>query len=103
MKTAIAILFAAGIASALPAFADEKADAAAGEGLFKARCAFCHEGGNPGAPTKDVLKTKEPAFVVDALLTGKMMAMASGMSESDAKNIAFYITGKAPAGGGSGR
>jgi mono/diheme cytochrome c family protein len=70
-------------------------DSAAGEGLFKGRCAGCHETGAGGAPDKSTLAMKMPGEIFDALKTGPMVGMASGLSDDDMHNIAAYLTAPA--------
>lgn len=67
-------------------------DPAAGEGIFKSRCAVCHESGAGGAPDKATLAMKMPSEIFDILKTGPMMAMASGLSDDDMHNVAAYLT-----------
>jgi mono/diheme cytochrome c family protein len=100
-KTLAMLGFAGLIAVAASAMAQTPSPAVAqGEGLFKARCAGCHETGAGGAPAKDVLAAKTPDDIFNVLKNGPMMAMASGLSDDEMKSIAAYLTaGAAPAGG----
>jgi mono/diheme cytochrome c family protein len=90
------VLAAAGLMAmgAGGAYADPNPDAAAGEGLYQARCAMCHASGMGGAPLMDKLATLEPAVVVDKMTNGTMVAMASGLSDDDKRNIAHFLTKK---------
>src|ERR1700744_3648667 len=100
-KIIAALGFAGLVAVAASAMAQTPSPAVAqGEGLFKARCAGCHETGAGGAPAKDVLAAKMPDDIFNVLKNGPMMAMASGLSDDEMKSIAAYLTagaGAAPA------
>jgi mono/diheme cytochrome c family protein len=100
-KTLAMLGFAGLIAVAASAMAQTPSPAVAqGEGLFKARCAGCHETGAGGAPAKDILAAKTPDNIFHVLKDGPMMAMASGLSDDEMKSIASYLTaGAAPAAG----
>lgn len=67
---------------------------AAGEAVFKNRCALCHAEGAFGAPLPDVLKTFEHARVVDALTIGKMVENAEGLTLNEIHAVATFVTGK---------
>lgn len=54
-----------------------------GEATFKGSCAACHGGGFNGAPTVGALSAMKQDFIVEALTTGKMAPMASGLSPED--------------------
>jgi mono/diheme cytochrome c family protein len=98
-KTLAMLGFAGLVAAATSAMAQTPSPAVVqGEGLFKARCAGCHETGAGGAPAKDVLAAKTPDDIFNVLKNGPMMAMASGLSDDEMKSIASYLTaGAAPA------
>jgi mono/diheme cytochrome c family protein len=98
-KTLAAMGFLGLIALATSAMAQTPSPAVAqGEGLFKGRCAGCHETGAGGAPDKATLAAKTPDDIFHALKDGPMMGMASGLSDDEMKAIAAYLTaGAAPA------
>jgi mono/diheme cytochrome c family protein len=98
-KTLAAMGFVGLIVLATNAMAQTPSPAVAqGEGLFKGRCAGCHETGAGGAPAKDVLAAKTPDDIFHVLKDGPMMAMASGLTDDEMKSIAAYLTaGAAPA------
>jgi polyvinyl alcohol dehydrogenase (cytochrome) len=83
------IVFGATAAAAQPG-----PDAAAGEGLYQARCAMCHASGMGGAPLTDKLAVLEPAAVVEKLTSGTMVAMASGLTDENKRDIAQFLTKK---------
>lgn len=80
-----------------PAFADYlpvKASTSAGLAQFAARCASCHEQAGTGAPARTALAAMDRAYIVTALTSGKMQAMAEGLSPAEIGAIADYL--KAP-------
>ncbi len=92
-KTLAMLGFAGLITAAASAMAQTPSPAVAqGEGLFKARCAGCHETGAGGAPAKDILAAKTPDDIFNVLKNGPMMAMASGLSDDEMKSIASYLS-----------
>ena len=70
--------------------------AAHGEELFGQRCKSCHMPPVEHAPSRAELAAQFPTVIIDALKTGKMQAMASGLSDSDVASIAVFITGQSP-------
>lgn len=73
--------------------APAKAQAAepAGKTLFEAHCSGCHSVGAGGAPSIATLSGFSHDKVVQALTTGKMQPMASGLSAADIQDIAGYL------------
>jgi mono/diheme cytochrome c family protein len=67
---------------------------APGEATFSTRCVGCHGSGRNGAPAVEVLAAKAPSEIVAALTTGKMVRMASGLSDADKANVAMFLTKK---------
>ncbi|HLZ73406.1 PQQ-binding-like beta-propeller repeat protein [Phenylobacterium sp.] len=70
--------------------------AAHGEELFGQRCKSCHMPPVEHAPSRAELAAQFPNVIIDALKTGKMQAMASGLSDNDIASIAVFVTGQAP-------
>ncbi len=68
----------------------------AGEPIYKARCAGCHDSGEDRAPTREQMAAKSPEEVYDALTVGAMRLMAEGMSEAEMYGVVRYLTGKSP-------
>ena len=94
-KTLAMLGFVGLVAAAASAVAQTPSPTVAqGEGLFKARCAGCHETGAGGAPSKDVLAAKAPDDIFNVLKSGPMMAMAAGLSDDDMHAVAAYLTAK---------
>jgi cytochrome c5 len=52
-----------------------------GEELFNQRCKSCHMPPVEHAPSRSELATQFPNVIIEALKTGKMQAMAAGLSE----------------------
>jgi polyvinyl alcohol dehydrogenase (cytochrome) len=67
---------------------------AEGEVIYGQRCAVCHDHAHDRIPLRIVIERKSPEGVIAALTTGPMRPMAEGLSESDKKNVAIYLTGK---------
>lgn len=68
----------------------------AGEPIFKARCAACHEPAVDRAPTHAQLASRSPEEIYDALTVGAMKPMASAMSEAEIYGVVRFLTGKSP-------
>jgi polyvinyl alcohol dehydrogenase (cytochrome) len=68
----------------------------AGEPIFKAKCASCHEPAIGRAPSKALLAARAPEEVYDALTLGAMKPMAEGLSEAQLYGLVRFITGKSP-------
>ena len=68
----------------------------AGEPIFKAKCAQCHEPAVGRAPSKELLAARAPEEVYDALTIGAMKPMAAGLSEAELYGLTRFITGKSP-------
>ena len=73
------------------AVAQKKANSSGGLALFQGRCASCHEQAGTGAPDRAALGQMDRARIVEALTSGKMQAMAEGLSPSDITEIAGYL------------
>ena len=68
----------------------------AGEPIFKAKCAQCHEPAVGRAPTKELLAARSPEEVYDALTIGAMKPMAEGLTDAQLYGVVRFITGKSP-------
>jgi cytochrome c553 len=95
---------AAPAASSAPS-APAKPDLAKGEARYATVCTACHGAdGNSGSPEYPKLAGQHPEYLVKQLTefkSGKranavMMGMAAGLSEQDMKNIAAWLSSKAP-------
>jgi polyvinyl alcohol dehydrogenase (cytochrome) len=67
-----------------------------GNELYLKTCATCHDHAEDRTPPRSVLQNLSPDTVAEALTTGAMKPMASGLSQSDIADIAFYLTSKMP-------
>ena len=78
-----------------PHSADSASAAAAvvahGAGLFKARCASCHDPAVDRAPPKAALARRFPDDIATALKSGVMQPMAADLSDEDIHSIATYL------------
>lgn len=64
----------------------------AGEQIYNQRCKSCHEGGNERAPNPADLARRSKEDIVNALTTGIMAPMASGLTQADKEAVAGYLT-----------
>ena len=69
-----------------------------GSEIYTKVCAVCHDHAEDRTPTKATLTGLGPDAIAEALTTGAMKPMATGMSASDISDIAFYLTNKTPTG-----
>jgi polyvinyl alcohol dehydrogenase (cytochrome) len=69
---------------------------ARGAELFDRRCKGCHMPPVEHAPSRGELAAQFPNVIIDALKTGKMQAMAAGLSDDDVGALATFITGQPP-------
>jgi cytochrome c553 len=97
MKLTSAAVFGLGLIIAPAAFAGPTE----GQGIYEARCKMCHATALNNAPPIEKLASLEPTAVVEKLTSGTMMAMASGLSDQDKRDVAVFLTKKSlPAAGG---
>lgn len=68
----------------------------AGEALYKQRCATCHEVAVPRVPNREALKEMSAENIRFALMAGKMVVQAAGLSSSQIADLAEFLTGKKP-------
>jgi polyvinyl alcohol dehydrogenase (cytochrome) len=70
------------------------ASKAAGEGVYNAHCASCHD--NPEAskaPSRDALKRVSALYVTNALIMGKMTAQGAPLSAVEVSNVSDFLSG----------
>ena len=65
-----------------------------GAKIYHARCQMCHEGQAPKAPAKTFVQLMRPEAIYDALTTGVMQPLATGLSGEDRKHVAEYLSGE---------
>jgi polyvinyl alcohol dehydrogenase (cytochrome) len=66
-----------------------------GSQVFAKNCASCHTGAaDSRAPAPDVLRSRAPEAVVDALMTGAMRPQGSRLSGLERRAVAEFLTGK---------
>lgn len=68
----------------------------AGEPVFKAHCAQCHEPAQGRAPSREQLAGRGPEEVYEALTGGIMKPMAAGLSQTEIYGVTRFLTGKTP-------
>jgi polyvinyl alcohol dehydrogenase (cytochrome) len=85
-------VFAAAIALPSLARAQEATPAWTGESMFAAGCKSCHDPAIERAPNRTVLAAMPPAQIVEALTSGVMAPMGSGLSLAQKQAIASYLT-----------
>ncbi|HXY01675.1 MAG TPA: PQQ-binding-like beta-propeller repeat protein, partial [Candidatus Limnocylindrales bacterium] len=76
---------------------EQNATNKAGEALYKQRCAACHDNEVPRAPNRAALKEMSAENIRFALMTGKMVVQAFGLSSSQIADLTEFLTGKQPA------
>ena len=67
-------------------------DPAAGEGLYAAHCAACHDHATERAPSRSVIANNTPAYILGVLSDGVMRANAAGLSRSEKLAVAMYVS-----------
>lgn len=67
---------------------------AAGESLYGARCASCHEGGAARAPSRFVLNQMRPDHIRQVLTDGVMQAQGSALSDQQKTDVAQFLSGR---------
>jgi polyvinyl alcohol dehydrogenase (cytochrome) len=67
----------------------------AGEALYRAHCASCHEGQVARAPVQGALRQMTRDNILDALINGAMRQQAASLSSNDKRELAEYL-GKVP-------
>lgn len=95
-RTALVIIaLAAGLvaitAQAQPA-PDAPATLARGQAVFSQRCKDCHDPAIGEAPDKKTIAMKPPAEIFEILKSGLMQPMAEGLSDSDMRAVAAWLT-----------
>ena len=79
------------------AMGQARAPQAAGEAVYKQRCAGCHEQTNPRIPPRTTLNQMPAERILRALDFGAMMTVAYPMSRNERQAVAAYIGTNAPA------
>jgi len=68
------------------------AAAVPGDVVYRDYCSACHDGGNPKAPSKQSLQSKNARFIIDALTKGRMQGIGSALSSADKESVAKWLT-----------
>jgi polyvinyl alcohol dehydrogenase (cytochrome) len=76
-------------------------DPALGEGLYKQKCAGCHDSPSGRTPSKAAIAQNTPTFIVSALVEGVMRPMAAGLAPHDVASIAAYLSARKDGGLGA--
>jgi polyvinyl alcohol dehydrogenase (cytochrome) len=77
-------------------FAQTSGPKAAGEAVYKQRCAACHEQTNPRIPSRAALSQMPATRILSALDFGVMMTIAYPMSRDEREAVAAYVGTDAP-------
>lgn len=85
------------ITSGIIAVAQSSGPKAAGEAVYKQRCAGCHEQANPRIPPRSTLSQMPAARILRALDFGVMMTVAYPMSRDERAAVAVYVGTNSPA------
>src|SRR5438045_1036802 len=85
----------AGAIVSLAVAGNAHAQTTAGEQVFRARCASCHNGQpDSRAPSPDALQARTPQAIIEALVNGGMRVQGSQMNGADRRLVAEYVTGR---------
>jgi cytochrome c553 len=60
--------------------------------LYGYRCKGCHEPATPGAPNRKELAALEQREIIDALRTGPMKPLATGLTKQEVRELATFLT-----------
>ncbi len=92
MRAAAAALLAAfSLLAAGPGLSTEEE---AGQRLFAAHCAACHEGGVARAPNRALLELLTPEAIYAAITTGPMQVQAQGLDENQRTALAQFLAAR---------
>src|SRR5688572_26751146 len=69
----------------------QSATSAAGDAVYKKRCAGCHEQTSPRIPHREALQKLPSARILRALDSGAMMAIAFTMHRDERMAVASYL------------
>ena len=86
-----------GAAFPLSASAQTRTGNAAGESVYKQRCARCHEQTDPRIPPRTALNRMPAVRILKTLDFGAMMTVAYPMSRGEREAVAAYLGTNAPA------
>jgi polyvinyl alcohol dehydrogenase (cytochrome) len=64
-----------------------------GAAVYQARCAHCHEGQVPKAPSRTFVQFMRPEAIYESLTTGVMQPQSAGLSDDDRLHVAEYLSG----------
>jgi polyvinyl alcohol dehydrogenase (cytochrome) len=64
-----------------------------GAAVYHTRCQHCHEGQAAKAPSRTFVEMMRPEAIHRALSVGIMQGQAAGLSDSDERNVAEYLSG----------
>lgn len=67
---------------------------AAGETIYRQRCAGCHDGGAARAPSRFVLSQMRPGHIREVLSTGVMRGQGSGLSDQQKTDVSEFLAGR---------
>jgi polyvinyl alcohol dehydrogenase (cytochrome) len=88
---------AMGLLSAALTWGQAAGPKAAGEAVYKQRCAGCHEQSNSRIPPRTALNQMPAARIKRALDFGAMMTVAYPLSRDEREAVAAYLGTSAPA------
>lgn len=79
-------------ASAQAPAAASASSAAEGETLFSSHCKSCHEPATGRAPSRGAMAVRPASEITDALSTGVMAPMSTGLSPQQIQSLVLYLT-----------
>jgi polyvinyl alcohol dehydrogenase (cytochrome) len=67
-------------------------DPAAGEPLYNAHCAACHDHPSDRTPSRSVIANNTPAYILGALTDGLMRANAASLTHGEKLSVAMFVS-----------
>jgi len=74
----------------------EPATSPEGAALYRERCSVCHDHQQERVPPLFLIRRRSAEDVIQTLSSGAMKQQAAGLSESQVRALAVYLTGKQP-------
>src|SRR5262245_36078371 len=98
MRSSSIFIVVFAFASGTLAHAQTTGPKAAGEAVYKQRCASCHDQTNPRVPPRSSLNQMPAVRILSALDFGAMMTVAYPMIRDERETVASYLVTNTPAG-----
>lgn len=83
-----------GLCASLAQAASPDPESSPGAAIFKQRCAHCHQGQVPKAPSKTFLQMMPADAIAAALISGIMQGQSAGLTQAQKRDVAHYLSGE---------